>query len=57
MKIFKCYSSRLAHQLIKAGFKMLETEPNLRKPWLDVFLFEDTAQLRAAVNQYCAQDK
>lgn len=57
MKIFKCYSSKLAHKLIKAGFKMLDIEPNLRKPWLDVFLFEDTAQLRSIVNQYCNQDE
>lgn len=55
MKYFKCYSSQLAHILIKRGFKICGTEPNLKKPWLDVFLFEDTSELRTIVNSYCKQ--
>ena len=53
MNYFKCYSSRLASCLVKNGFKLIDTEPNLKKPWLDVFLFEDTPELRAIVTNYC----
>lgn len=55
MKYFKCYSARLAHALKKAGFQILGTEANLKKPQFDVFLFEDSEALREVVNNYCKQ--
>ena len=53
MNDFKCFSSRLAGYLRQQGFKIKGIETNLKRPQFDVFLFEDTADLRAAVNKYC----
>lgn len=55
MKCFKCYSSKLAGVLISNGFEVLGTEPNLKKPQFTVFLFEDSKELRAIVNEYCSK--
>lgn len=54
MAYFKCYSARLASYLRKQGFWIVGTEPNLKKPWFDVFLFEDTPELRKAIDKYCS---
>ena len=51
MNYFKCFSARMANLLRKRGFWIVGTEPNLKKPWLDVFLFEDTPELREALNE------
>ena len=50
---FKCFSSRLANELIKQGFELLSVEPNMKKPQYDVFVFEDSAELRLVVDAYC----
>lgn len=55
MKYFKCYSARLAHYLIKHGYWITGIEPNLKKPWFDVYLFPDSEELRKLVDQYCKQ--
>ena len=52
-KYFNSYSSKLAGYLRQRGFKIIGTAPNMKKPQYDVFLFEDTPELRAAVNDYC----
>ena len=52
MQIFKCFSSRMAHYLLKAGFAMIGQEPNLKNPKYDVFLFIDSPQLREKVTEY-----
>ena len=41
-KTKKIYSSKVAGALCRRGFKIIGTEPNPKKPWLDVFIFEDT---------------
>ena len=38
MKIFKCYSSKLAGYLRQNGFEIIGKEVNLKKPQFDVFL-------------------
>lgn len=53
MSNFKCYSSKLAGYLRQRGFKIIGKEVNLKKPQFDVFLFEDTSELRQCVNTYC----
>ena len=53
MKYFKCFSARLASYLHKRGFKIEGTEPNLKKPQFDVFLFHETPELKIAVDEYC----
>lgn len=55
MQIFKCYSSKLANYLTKLGFEIIGIEANMKKPWLDVFLFEDSVALRIAFDKYCLQ--
>ena len=45
-KFYRIYSSRIAGLLRQRGFKILGVEPNLKKPQYDVFLFEDTEELR-----------
>lgn len=42
MTEFKVYSSRIAGELRNQGFFIIRTEPNRKKPWLTVFIFEDT---------------
>lgn len=53
MNDFKCFSSRLAGYLRQQGFKIKGIEPNLKKPQYDVFLFEDSKELRAVFDAYC----
>ena len=48
-KGFKVYTKRVANELCKQGFKMLGTVINNEKPWLYVYLFEDTESFRAAL--------
>lgn len=55
MKYFNCYSAKLAGYLRQQGFKILGTTTNLKKPQYDVFLFEDTKELRAVVDEYCSK--
>lgn len=52
MKYFKSYSARLANFLVHKGFAMVGIEPNLKQPKYDVFLFIDSEELRAAVEEY-----
>ena len=49
--IKKIYSSKIAGLLCRQGFFVIGTEPNPKKPWLDVFIFEATPQLEAAVDK------
>ena len=53
MTYFKCFSAKLANYLKKQGFYIIGTEANMKKPQYDVFLFEDTKELREAVSKYC----
>lgn len=56
-KYFKCFSSKAAGYLRRHGFKIIGTEINRIKPQYDVFLFEDTPELRAAFDQYQKERK
>ena len=57
MKIFKCYSSKLAGYLRQNGFEIIGKEVNLKKPQFDVFLFEDTEELRRLMAEYSKAKK
>lgn len=57
MKIYKIFSSTMASKLRKAGFWIIGTEPNMKKPWLDVFLFEDTPEFQQKLAQLTAEMK
>lgn len=51
VKIKKIYSSRIANELKHRGFWIIGVEPNMKKPWFDVFLFEATDEMLAAYDQ------
>ena len=45
MKTFKVFSKERALECIANGCRLLYTEPNRKKKWLSVFVFEDTNKL------------
>lgn len=49
--IFKVFSIKLARELGLRGFKLVGTEPNRKVPWYNVYLFEDTPDLRKAITE------
>ena len=49
--IFKVFSIKLAKELGLRGFKFFGTEPNRKVPWYNVYLFEDTPELRKAITE------
>lgn len=51
-KYFKCFSSLAAGYLHRKGFKIIGTETNRIKPQYNVFLFEDTPEVREAFDNY-----
>lgn len=42
------FNRRIAVELRKKGFELIETMPNHNNPKLDVYVFEDTTELSAA---------
>ena len=49
MKTFKVFTLKLATALRRQGFRIQGIKPNRDKPWLNVYEFEDTEELRAAI--------
>ena len=49
--MFKVFSKRIAYELRLLGFPCLGTEPSKKFPQFDVYLFPDTPELRAAVEE------
>lgn len=47
-KYFEIYSKKRAYQLRLAGFRIVGTRPNDKFPQFDIYLFEDTAEIREA---------
>lgn len=50
--MYKVFTKRLANILCSLGFHLAGTAVNNQKPWLYVYLFEDTPELRDAVKRY-----
>ena len=48
---FKVFTRRLAIKLREQGFKIVRTEVNSKKPQFDIYCFDDTPALRAAVEE------
>ena len=48
----KIFNKRMAVYLRRLGFKIVGTEVNFNYPEFDVYLFEDTAELRKAMDNY-----
>lgn len=50
----KIFTRKLAVYLRERGFKIIGKEVNRYNPEFDVYLFEDTPELRNAMNNYKA---
>ena len=50
-KAYKVFTLKLAKKLRDCGFHIIGTLPNAKKPWLNVYLFQDTEELRKAVQK------
>lgn len=48
-KLYIIYMPRLAAALREMGFKIIKVSPNIKKPQYDVYWFEDTPSLHAAI--------
>lgn len=51
MNTYKIFTIKLARKLGLMGFKCIGTEPNRNAPWLNVYLFEDSANFRDALTK------
>lgn len=51
MRTFKVFSRERALECIAKGCRLLYTEPNRKKTWLSVFVFEDTKQLHEILTE------
>lgn len=46
---YKVFTLKLANELRKLGFRIVDVQPNRDKPWLNVYCFENTEELREAI--------
>ena len=53
-KLYIIYMPRIAAALRDLGFKLIKTTANIKKPQYDVYWFEDTPELRAAIPKAAA---
>lgn len=51
MNTYKIFSKNKALICISKGCRLLYTEPNRKKPWLAVFVFEDTSELHKILTE------
>ena len=51
VKVYRIYTKRVAYELRKRGFKFIRTEINKNFPQYQVYLFEDTEELREALRE------
>ena len=47
----KIFNRRLALELRKRGFDIIETEPNFYKPEFDVYIFKESEELQLALTE------
>lgn len=45
------FSKRLAKDLMKKGYELLEQQPNKFKPQYNVYFFKDTEEIRESVKE------
>ncbi len=55
-KYYKVFTKRLANLLCEQGYRVVGTEINNRKPWLYVYLFENTEDLRASIEEFLSEE-
>lgn len=45
------FTRKMAYQLRKLGFKIIRTEPDVKRPEFDNYVFEDSVELQKAMAQ------
>ena len=55
MKKCLVYTLRVANELVKRGYEIVDTGINIQKPQYKVFYFEDSEELRAEIAKINAQ--
>lgn len=55
-KYYKVFTKRLANLLCEQGYRVVGTEINNKKPWLYVYLFENTEDLRDSVERFLSEE-
>lgn len=53
----KIFTKRIAHELCRRGFKIIKTEINNEKPWMYVYVFKDSEELKAALTELSNKQK
>lgn len=54
MEVKKIFSKQMANYLCEKGFYIVDTEIHNKKPWLYVYVFEDSEKLRSAMEEFSA---
>lgn len=52
---FIVYSQKLAGYLMQRGFVLIDMQPDLKKTRRNVFFFNDTPQLKSAIDEYMSR--
>ena len=55
-KYYKVFTKRLANLLCEQGYRVVGTEINNREPWLYVYLFENTEELRNSIEEFLSEE-
>lgn len=45
------FTRKMAYELRKLGFKIIRTEPDMKRPEFDNYVFEDSIELQKAMAQ------
>ena len=54
-KSFIVYSQKMAGYLMQRGFVLIDMQPDLKKTGRNVFFFNDTPQLKSAIDEYMSR--
>ena len=54
-KSFIVYSQKMAGYLMQMGFVLIDMQPDLKKTGRNVFFFNDTPQLKSAIDEYLSR--
>jgi hypothetical protein len=54
-KSFIIYSQKLAGYLMQKGFVLIDMQPDMKKTGKNVFFFNDTPQLKSAMDEYMSR--
>lgn len=49
------YNQKMAGYLMQRGFVLIDMQPDLKKTGRNVFFFNDTPQLKSAIDEYMSR--